>query len=537
MQRTDGRVPDEIRPLNFELNAAPHASGSVLVSMGNTRVICAVTIEEGVPRWMKEQGVTGGWLTAEYSMLPYSTQPRKARDIAKGRMDGRSVEIQRLIGRSLRAVIDLEKLGPRTIWVDCDVLQADGGTRTTAITGASLALAIACRKLIKEKKLDAPPMQKLIAAVSPGVLDGQAVLDLDYEEDKLVSVDFNLVATEDSEFVEVQGSGEEATFTGSQLDEMLALGCKGISALIGRASTFNTSRIDHLYADPHVNGVRMFLHYGDLSDSVNLVKLLYELKPDEIYHLGAQSHVRVSFDIPEYTSDVTGVGTIRILEAIREAGLRSSFFQASSSEMFGKAQEVPQTEKTPFWPRSPYGVAKIFSYWATINYRESYGLCASNGIMFNHESPRRGETFVSRKISRAVAAIKHGLQKELFLGNLEAKRDWGYAPEYVAGMWQMLQQDSGDDFVFATNETHTVREFCEAAFARADLDWKQFVKHDPRYERPAEVDLLLGDASKAKKILRWEPKVRFHELVRIMVDADVDLLSRGTPRERLGRLP
>jgi ribonuclease PH len=233
MQRNDGRTPDEIRAVNFDLNVAPHASGSVLVSMGNTRVICAVTIEEVVPRWMKEQAVTGGWLTAEYSMLPYSTQPRKVRDITKGRIDGRSVEIQRLIGRSLRAVMDLEKLGPRTIWVDCDVLQADGGTRTTAITGASLALAIACRKLVREKKLDAPPMQKLVAAVSAGIFDGQAIVDLNYEEDKLVSVDFNLVATEDGEFVEVQSSGEEATFAGSELDEMIALGRNGISALIG----------------------------------------------------------------------------------------------------------------------------------------------------------------------------------------------------------------------------------------------------------------------------------------------------------------
>lgn len=232
MQRNDGRTPDEIRPLNFELNVAPHASGSVLVSMGNTRVICAVTIEEVVPRWMKEQAVTGGWLTAEYSMLPYSTHTRKTRDITKGRIDGRSVEIQRLIGRSLRAVMDLEKLGPRTIWVDCDVLQADGGTRTTAITGASLALAIACRKLVREKKLDSP-MQKLVAAVSAGILEGQAIVDLNYDEDRLVSVDFNLVATEDGEFVEVQSSGEEATFAGSQLDEMLALGRNGISALIG----------------------------------------------------------------------------------------------------------------------------------------------------------------------------------------------------------------------------------------------------------------------------------------------------------------
>jgi ribonuclease PH len=233
MQRTDGRGPDEIRSLNFELNVASHASGSVIVSMGNTRVICAVTIEEVVPRWMKEQGVSGGWLTAEYSMLPYSTQPRKPRDIAKGRIDGRSVEIQRLIGRSLRAVMDLEKLGPRTIWVDCDVLQADGGTRTAAITGASLALAIACRKFVREKKLDASPMQKLVAAVSAGILDGQAIVDLNYEEDKLVTVDFNLVATEDGEFVEVQSSGEEATFSESQLNEMLALGRKGISELIG----------------------------------------------------------------------------------------------------------------------------------------------------------------------------------------------------------------------------------------------------------------------------------------------------------------
>jgi ribonuclease PH len=233
MQRSDGRGPDEIRPLDFELNVAPHASGSVLVSMGNTRVICAVTIEEVVPRWMKEQGVTGGWLTAEYSMLPYSTQPRKPRDIVKGRIDGRSVEIQRLIGRSLRAVVDLEKLGPRTIWVDCDVLQADGGTRTTAITGSSLAVAIACRRLVRERKLDAPPMKKLVAAASAGILDGQAIVDLNYEEDKLVTVDFNLVATEDGEFVEVQSSGEEATFSGSHLDEMLMLGRKGIAESIG----------------------------------------------------------------------------------------------------------------------------------------------------------------------------------------------------------------------------------------------------------------------------------------------------------------
>jgi GDPmannose 4,6-dehydratase len=324
---------------------------------------------------------------------------------------------------------------------------------------------------------------------------------------------------------------------GSYLADLLLEKGYEVHGIIRRASTFNTARIDHLYVDPHINGVRLFLHYGDLADSVNLVKLLYDLKPDEVYHLGAQSHVRVSFDIPEYTADVTGVGTIRILEAIRETGIRSRFYQASSSEMYGKVQEVPQTERTPFWPRSPYGVAKVFSYWATVNYRESYGLHASNGILFNHESPRRGETFVTRKISRAVAAIKHGLQKELFLGNLEAKRDWGYAPEYVEGMWRILQQDNGDDFVLATNETHTVREFCEAAFRHVDLDWKKFVKHDPRYERPAEVDLLIGNAAKAKKILGWEPKTRFDELVRLMVDADMALLERKTAREHLGDQP
>ncbi len=308
---------------------------------------------------------------------------------------------------------------------------------------------------------------------------------------------------------------------GSYLADLLLSKGYEVHGIIRRASTFNTSRIDHLYQDPHVNGVRLFLHYGDLADSVNLVKLIYELKPDEIYHLGAQSHVRVSFDIPEYTSDVTGVGTIRILEAMRESGVKSRFYQASSSEMFGKVQAVPQTETTPFWPRSPYGCAKVFAYWATVNYRESYGMHASNGILFNHESPRRGETFVTRKITRAVAAIKTGRQKELFLGNLDAKRDWGYAPEYVEGMWRMVQQDASDDFVLATNETHTVREFVEEAFGHAGLDWKEFVKYDERYERPAEVDLLVGDPAKAKKILDWEPKTRFRDLVRIMVDADL----------------
>ena len=324
---------------------------------------------------------------------------------------------------------------------------------------------------------------------------------------------------------------------GSYLADLLLEKGYEVHGIIRRASTFNTARIDHLYADPHINGVRLFLHYGDLTDSVNLVKLLYDLKPDEVYHLAAQSHVRVSFDIPEYTADVSGVGTIRILEAMRETGIRPRFYQASSSEMFGKVQEVPQTELTPFWPRSPYGVAKVFAYWATVNYRESYGLRASNGILFNHESPRRGETFVTRKITRAVAAIKNGLQKELFLGNLEAKRDWGYAPEYVEGMWRMLQEEDGDDFILATNETHTVREFCEAAFGHVDLDWQDHVRHDSRYERPAEVDLLIGDPAKAKKILGWEPKVRFRELARLMVDADMELLSGKTAREHLGQMP
>ena len=312
---------------------------------------------------------------------------------------------------------------------------------------------------------------------------------------------------------------------GSYLADLLVAKGYEVHGIIRRASTFNTARIDHLYQDPHVNGVRLFLHYGDLADSVNLTKLLYELQPDEVYNLGAQSHVRVSFDIPEYTADVTGVGTIRILEAIRESGVKPRFYQASSSEMYGKVQEVPQTETTPFWPRSPYGCAKVFGYWATVNYRESYGLFASNGILFNHESPRRGETFVTRKISRAVAAIKLGLQKELYLGNMDAKRDWGYAPEYVEGMWRILQADQPDDFVLATNETHTVKEFVQEAFGHVGLEWEKYIKYDARYERPAEVDLLIGDPAKAKRQLGWEPKVRFKELVQIMVDADLEMLE------------
>ena len=312
---------------------------------------------------------------------------------------------------------------------------------------------------------------------------------------------------------------------GSYLAELLLDKGYEVHGIIRRASTFNTARIDHLYQDPHVNGVRLFLHYGDLADSVNLVQLLNELQPDEIYHLGAQSHVRVSFDIPEYTGDVTALGTTRILEAIKKVGLRTRFYQASSSEMYGKVRETPQTERTPFHPRSPYACAKVYAYWATVNYRESYNLFACNGILFNHESPRRGETFVTRKITRAAAQIKLGLQKKLYLGNLDAQRDWGYAPEYVDAMWRMLQQDAPDDYVIATGETHTVREFLEEAFACVDLDWEEHVGIDPRYYRPAEVDLLVGDASKAKRDLSWEAGTRFRDLVRIMVEADLEQLG------------
>lgn len=313
---------------------------------------------------------------------------------------------------------------------------------------------------------------------------------------------------------------------GSYLAELLLNKGYEVHGVIRRASTFNTGRIDHLYQDPHIMGSKLFLHYGDLSDSVNLVKLLLDLKPDEIYHLAAQSHVRVSFDIPEYTSDITGVGTVRILEAIREAAIKPRFYQASSSEMFGKVAEVPQKETTPFHPRSPYACAKVFSYWLTVNYREAYGLHASNGILFNHESPRRGETFVTRKITRAVASIKRGLQDKLYLGNLDARRDWGYAKEYVEAMWLMLQQDKPEDYVIATGETHSVREFLEEAFGHVGLDWKKYVEHDPRYDRPSEVDLLIGDPSKAKKDLKWEPKTKFRELVKIMVDADLESIDR-----------
>ncbi len=312
---------------------------------------------------------------------------------------------------------------------------------------------------------------------------------------------------------------------GSYLAELLLEKGYEVHGIIRRASTFNTGRIDHLYQDPHINGVRLFLHFGDVADSTNLIKLLYRLQPDEIYHLAAQSHVRVSFDIPEYTGDVTGIGTIRILEAIRETGLKAKFYQASSSEMFGMAKEVPQRETTSFHPRSPYGAAKVYAYWVTVNYRESYGLYACNGILFNHESPRRGETFVTRKITRAVAHIKAGLQDKLYLGNLEAKRDWGYAKEYVEAMWLMLQQDEPDDYVIATGESHTVRGFLEEAFSYVGLNWRNHVDIDPKYYRPAEVDLLVGDASKAKEKLGWEARTRFKDLVRLMVDADMAALK------------
>ncbi len=314
---------------------------------------------------------------------------------------------------------------------------------------------------------------------------------------------------------------------GSYLAELLLEKGYEVHGIIRRASTFNTGRIDHLYKDPHINGVKLFLHYGDIADSTNLIKLLYRIEPDEVYHLAAQSHVRVSFDIPEYTGDVTGLSTIRILEAIRETGLKSKYYQASSSEMFGKVQEVPQRETTPFYPRSPYGVAKVYAHWATVNYRESYGLFACCGILFNHESPRRGETFVTRKITRAVSRIKAGLQEKLYLGNLDAKRDWGYAKEYVEAMWLMLQQDHADDYVIATGETHSVQEFLMESFSHVQLDWHDYVELDPKYLRPAEVDLLIGDASKAKRELGWAPKVTFKELVRVMVDADLSIVTDG----------
>nr|WP_202888155.1 GDP-mannose 4,6-dehydratase [Kribbella solani] len=311
---------------------------------------------------------------------------------------------------------------------------------------------------------------------------------------------------------------------GSYLAELLLAKGYEVHGLIRRASTFNTKRIDHLYEDPHASDKRLFLHYGDLTDGSRLVTLLASIQPSEVYHLAAQSHVRVSFDEPEYTGDTTGMGTTRLLEAIRMIGLDCRFYQASSSEMFG-ATPPPQNEETPFYPRSPYGAAKLYSYWMTRNYREAYDMFAVNGILFNHESPRRGETFVTRKISRAVAAIKCGQQDRLYLGNLSACRDWGYAPEYVEGMWRMLQHDTPADYVIATGTSYSVRDFVELAFEHVGLDWEKYVDHDQRYERPTEVDSLIGDASKATTELGWKAQVHVPELVRIMVDADLAQLT------------
>ncbi len=314
---------------------------------------------------------------------------------------------------------------------------------------------------------------------------------------------------------------------GSYLAELLLEKGYEVHGIIRRASSFNTERIDHLYQDPHISGTRLFLHYGDVTDSSQIANLLYDVQPEEIYHMAAQSHVRVSFDTAEYTGDVTGLGTVRILEAMRKVGLKGAkFYQASSSEMYGKVREVPQTEETPFYPRSPYACAKAYAFHLTVNYRESYGIHASNGILFNHESPRRGETFVTRKITRAATRIKLGLQDKLYLGNLDARRDWGYAPDYVRAMWLMLQHGDGDDFVVATNETHSVKEFVEETFALLDLDWEEHVEYDKRYERPTEVDLLIGDPAKAKTLLDWEPTVMFKDLVRIMVESDLNLARR-----------
>ena len=311
---------------------------------------------------------------------------------------------------------------------------------------------------------------------------------------------------------------------GSYLAELLLGKGYEVHGLIRRASTFNTARIDHLYQDPHDPGARLFLHYGDLSDGARLVTLLHQIDPDEVYNLAAQSHVRVSFDEPEHTGDTTGIGAMRLLEAVRLAGVKCRYYQASSSEMFG-ATPPPQDEDTPFYPRSPYGAAKVYAYWVTRNYREAYGMFAVNGILFNHESPRRGETFVTRKISRAVARIQAGVDQHVYMGNLDAVRDWGYAPEYVEGMWRMLQADQPDDFVLATGGNATVRDFLVTAFEHAGLDWEKHVRFDERYLRPTEVDALVGDASKAERLLGWKAQVQTDELARIMVDADIEALQ------------
>ena len=312
---------------------------------------------------------------------------------------------------------------------------------------------------------------------------------------------------------------------GSYLAELLLSKDYEVYGIIRRSSSFNTERIDHIYQDPHESARRLNLIYGDLNDASSLNKILRDVQPDEIYNLGAQSHVRVSFDIPEYTAEVGGLGTLRLLEAIKDTGIKTKFYQASSSELYGKVQEVPQKETTPFYPRSPYAVAKLYAYWITVNYRESYGMFACNGILFNHESPRRGETFVTRKVTKAAAAIKMGLQDKLFLGNLDAKRDWGFAGDFVEAMWLMLQHDKPDDYVVATGETYSVRDLLQESFGHLGLDWEKHVEIDPRYYRPAEVDLLIGDPTKARTVLGWEPKVKFKELVRMMVDADLEKLK------------
>lgn len=327
---------------------------------------------------------------------------------------------------------------------------------------------------------------------------------------------------------------------GSYLTELLLAKGYTVHGLIRRASTFHTQRLEHLYQDPHDPQASLVLHYGDLADSSQLTNLFYEVRPDEVYHLGAQSHVRVSFDMPDYTGDITGLGTVRLLEAIRKSEVRCRLYQASSSEMFGDAP-APQSEQSPFQPRSPYAAAKLYAYWMVRNYREGYGLFTCNGIMFNHESPRRGETFVTRKITRGVAAILAGRQQKLFLGNLDARRDWGYAPEYVEGMWLMLQQEAPCDLVFGTGETHSVLEFVEEAFGYVNLDWRDYVAEDPRYLRPTEVPLLQADPSEAKRRLGWEPGVTFRDLIRIMLDADLEaagLPAPGHGKQRLtdGRL-
>jgi GDPmannose 4,6-dehydratase len=327
---------------------------------------------------------------------------------------------------------------------------------------------------------------------------------------------------------------------GSYLGELLLDQGYEVHGIIRRTSTFNTDRIDHIYVDPHSEEAKLFLHYGDLTDGTMLRRILEQVQPQEVYNLGAQSHVRVSFDSPEYTVDAVGMGTLRILEAVRDyqqrTGLEVRFYQAGSSEMFGKVQEIPQKETTPFYPRSPYACAKVYAHWQTINYRESYNLFACNGILFNHESPRRGETFVTRKITRAIARIVAGQQHKLYLGNLDSKRDWGYAKDYVQAMWLMLQQDQPDDYVVATNETHSIREFLDIAFTHVNLDWHDYVEFDARYLRPAEVDLLIGDATKAREVLGWQPSVTFEELVHLMVEADLEAIgisdySKGQQRD------